>query len=74
MNLQTLALATVMFVSPFAWPETAYANCAQRAREVAQQTGGRVVAVSQSGPNCRIRVVVRSGNSPPRSQVVVVPK
>lgn len=74
MNVQTLALAAALFVSPFAWPDTAYANCAARAREVAQETGGRVVAVSEAGPNCRIRVVVRSGNRPPRSRVVVVPK
>ena len=74
MNLQTFAVAMAVFLSPFAMPETAYANCAARAREVAEQTGGRVVAVSEAGQNCRIRVVVRSGNRPPRSQVVVVPK
>ena len=74
MNLQTMALAAAVFLSPFAVADEAHANCAARAREVAQQTGGRVVAVSEAGPNCRIRVVVRSGNSPPRSQVVVVPK
>ena len=74
MNLQTFALALAVFLSPFALPDEAYANCAARAREVAERTGGRVVAVSQAGPNCRIRVVVRSGNRPPRSRVVVVPK
>ena len=74
MNIQTLALAATVALAPIVVSEPAHANCAARAREVAQQTGGRVVAVSQAGANCRIRVVVRSGNSPPRSQVMVVPK
>ena len=66
-----LAGALIAF-QPFIAPPEAHASCAARAAQVASQTGGRVVSVQRSGNNCRVRVVVRSGNGPPRSRVVVV--
>lgn len=48
------------------------ADCSAQAAKIASQTGGRVLSVKARGRSCHIKVLVKSGNAPPRTRKFVV--
>lgn len=48
------------------------ASCAQKGRSMAASMGGRFLSARASGSTCRIVILVKSGNGPPRRRTFTV--
>jgi len=54
---------------------TAHASvCSQKAARLAAEKGGSVLRVASKGKRCRIKLLIRSRNGPPKRKTFVVPK
>ena len=66
------ALAAVL-VMAFVQTDAAHANsCAQKGRSMAASMGGQFLSAQAAGANCRIVILVKSGNGPPRRRTFTV--
>ncbi|MEM9677950.1 MAG: hypothetical protein AAF890_07820 [Pseudomonadota bacterium] len=66
------ALATLL-VLVFAQTQSAHANsCASKGRSLAASKGGKFLSAQAAGANCRIVILVKSGNGPPRRRTFTV--
>ena len=50
------------------------ASCQARAAQVASSTGGQLLSVEARGNKCVVKLLVKTGNGPPRRRTVVVAK
>jgi len=48
------------------------ASCAQKGRSMASSMGGKFLSAKAQGSSCRIVILVKSGNGPPRRRTFKV--
>ncbi|MEO1397716.1 MAG: hypothetical protein AAFU56_02470 [Pseudomonadota bacterium] len=48
------------------------ASCAQKGRSMASSMGGKFLSARASGSTCKIVILVKSGNGPPRRRTFTV--
>lgn len=72
--LKMSLLAGVLGGAQLFAPAAEAASCSARAAQLAARNNGSVLSVSASGNKCVIKLLVRSGNGPPKRKTFVVSK